>query len=198
VNPFRQVGVNGAMSFVVDSNDNLHFLWAQRITASPDIHGVWHSMWLDGRWTEPEAVVSGPLVSDAIGYRSFDPYEVRAVVSQGNVLLATWRTDPGPEKKANGVWYSYVVLEAPELPQVPLPTVLTVASATLTPTAPPPAHTQTPAPGPVKTDEGDALTSAAPVNGAGLLGNPALALAVGLVPVVLLIGVIMIKQSIRS
>jgi hypothetical protein len=198
VNPFRQVGVNGAMSFVVDSNDDLHFLWAQRITASPDIHGVWHSMWLDGRWTEPEAVVSGPRVNDASGYGSFDPYEVRAVVSQGNVLLVTWRTDPGPQNRANGVWYSYVVLEAPQLSQVPLPTALAIPVSTLTPTTPPPAHTQTPPPALVKTDDGDALAGTPPLNGTTFLGNPAFALAVGLVPVVLLIGVIMIKQSLRS
>jgi len=197
-NPFRQVGVNGTMSFVVDSNDDLHFLWAQRITASPDIHGVWHSVWLDGQWTEPEAVVSGVRVSDASGYGSFDPYEVRAVVSRGNVILVTWRTDPGPQSRANGVWYSYVVLEAPQLPQVLLPAALTMPESTLTPTVPLPVHTQTPPPGLVKTDEGDALAGTALLNGTAFLSNPALALALGLVPVVLLIGVIMIKQSLRS
>jgi hypothetical protein len=36
------------------------------------------------------------------------------------------------------------------------------------------------------------------LNGTAFLSNPALALALGLVPVVLLIGVIMIKQSLRS
>jgi hypothetical protein len=91
-----------------------------------------------------------------------------------------------------------VVLEAPQLPQVPLPTALAIPASTLTPTTPPPAHTQTPPPALVKTDDGDALAGTPPLNGTTFLGNPAFALAVGLVPVVLLIGVIMIKQSLRS
>jgi hypothetical protein len=73
VKPFPHVGVNGNTSFVVDSQDNLHFLWAQRITGSPDIHGAWHSMWQNGRWTAPQALVSGPGVSDQEGDRAFDP-----------------------------------------------------------------------------------------------------------------------------
>jgi hypothetical protein len=117
--PFRQVGVNGAGSFVIDGNNNLHFLWAQRITANPDIHGVWHSIWQNGRWTEPEAIVSGPSIVDIVGDRAFDPTDVRAVISQGNVLLVVWRQDPG--LKGNGIWYSYRVLDALELPRVAVP-----------------------------------------------------------------------------
>jgi hypothetical protein len=126
--PFRQTGINGVMSFVVDSKDRLHFLWAQRISGSPDIHGVWHSVWQEGRWTEPEAVVSGPSVPDMTGNKAFDPYDVRAVASQGNVILATWRSDPG--LNGNGVWYSYYQLEdAPELPVVPLPSQAPIQAA---------------------------------------------------------------------
>lgn len=121
ISPFRQTGINGIMSFVKDSNDNLRLLWAQRITGSPDIHGVWHSLWRDGRWTEPVAVVSGPSIQDMTGDQAFDPYDVRAVVSQGNALLITWRSDPG--LKGNGVWHSYSMIDAPELPIVPVPTV---------------------------------------------------------------------------
>jgi len=121
VAPFRQTGVNGVMSFVEDSNNDLHFLWAQRITGAPDIHGVWHSLWQGGRWTEPQAVVAGPSVVDLVGDKAFDPYDVRAVVSQGNVLLVTWRSDPG--LMGNGVWYSYSLMDTPELPIVPVSTV---------------------------------------------------------------------------
>lgn len=121
ITPFRQVGVNGVMSFVVDSGNILHFLWAQRLTGNPDIHGVWHSRWEGGRWREPVPVVAGPMVADLLGEQAFDPYNVHAVVSQGNVLLATWRTDPG--NHGNGVWYAYTRLNTPQLPLAPLPTV---------------------------------------------------------------------------
>ena len=116
----RHVGVNGSLSLVVDGSDDLHLLFGQRITGSPDIHGMWHSVWSGNRWTEPDAVVKGPRVLDKEGYSGFDPYEARAVVSQGNVLLVTWRTDPG-NIRDNGVWYSYTVLNAPEAPVATLP-----------------------------------------------------------------------------
>jgi hypothetical protein len=74
-------------------------------------------------WTavglEPEAVVKGPSASDPIGDKSFDPFAASAVISQGNVILVTWRTDPG--LNANGVWYSYKVLDIPASPVTPPP-----------------------------------------------------------------------------
>lgn len=132
--PFRHTGINGIMSFVEDSGGQLHLLWAQRISGSPDTHGVWHSLWQDGHWTEPEPVVSGPAVPDKTGNDAFDPYDVGAAVSQGNMLLVTWRQDPG--LKGNGVWYSYLQLDTPELEVVPLPeTVVEPAEAVAAPTA---------------------------------------------------------------
>ena len=110
----RHVGANGPASLVVDGNDGLHIFFGQRISGSPDIHGMWHSNWIDRRWTEPEAVVKGPSVSDPIGDKSFDPFAASAVVSQGNVVLVTWRTDPGA--RGNGVWYSYKLLDIPASP----------------------------------------------------------------------------------
>ncbi len=117
--PFPHVGVNGQMSFVEDGSGRLHFFWAQRITGVPDIHGAWHSRYEKGRWSPPEAVISGPTIEDLIGDKAFDPYDVNAIISQGNVILVTWRTDPG--NKGNGVWYSFLSSEATELPFVPLP-----------------------------------------------------------------------------
>lgn len=111
---FRHVGVNGSLSPVIDGNGVLHLFFGQRITGSPDIHGMWHSVFTNGRWTEPEAIVKGPQVSDHVGDNAFDPYEARAVVSQGNVLLVTWRMDPG--LRGNGIWYSYKILPIPESP----------------------------------------------------------------------------------
>jgi hypothetical protein len=111
---FRHVGVNGSLAPVIDGNGALHLFFGQRITGNPDIHGMWHSTFENGRWTEPDAVVKGPQVVDREGDNSFDPYEARAVVSQGNVLLVAWRMDPG--LRGNGIWYSYKTLDIPESP----------------------------------------------------------------------------------
>jgi hypothetical protein len=118
----RHVGVNGALAPVVDSNNVIHLFFGQRISGSPDIHGMWHSIWENPRWTEPEALIKGPQIADQVGYTSFDPNTTRAVISQGNVILVTWRTDPG--LKANGVWYSYIKLDTPGYPVTPANTEL--------------------------------------------------------------------------
>ena len=117
----RHVGVNGTISLVTDSNNDLHLFFGQRIPGRPDIHGMWHSTFENDRWTEPEGIVKGPKVYDLEGYTAFDPNTARAIVSQGNVILVTWRTDPG--SKGNGVWFSYKKLDGPELPVTPWPDV---------------------------------------------------------------------------
>lgn len=182
ITPFRQTGVNGIMSFVVDSNYRLHFLWAQRITGDPDLHGVWHSRWEGGGWTEPVPVVLGPMVPDLKGDKAYDPYDVRAVVSQGNILLATWRTDPG--NRGNGVWYAYQQLDTPELPLAALPTA--APTATPTPTA---------SPVPLRLSP----TATPPVLASGVApvlqqrsGGPAQLLLTALLPVILLVAVVLI------
>lgn len=129
--PFPHVGVNGQMSFVEDGSGQLHFFWAQRITGVPDIHGAWHSRYESGRWSTPEAIISGPTVEDLIGENAFDPYDVNAVISQGNVILVTWRTDPG--NKGNGVWYSFLRSEAAELPFASLPEPSSAGELTVPP-----------------------------------------------------------------
>jgi hypothetical protein len=96
----RHIGRNGAVSLVIDSNNVLHLFFGERIPGSPDIHGMWHSFLQSNQWSEPEAIVSGPGIADQVGDKAFDPYDARAVVSQGNVILATWRSDPG--NKGNG------------------------------------------------------------------------------------------------
>lgn len=111
----RHVGVNGSLSLVVDIKDDIYLFFGQRISGSPDIHGMWQSNMKNDHWTEPSALIKGPRVWDKEGYTSFDPYEARAVVSQGNVILVTWMTDPG-DRKSQGVFYSYAVINAPEFP----------------------------------------------------------------------------------
>jgi hypothetical protein len=148
----RHVGVNGSLSLVVDGRDAMHLFFGQRITGTAgnaDTHGMWHSMWLNGRWTEPDAVIKGPRIVDTEGTNSFDPYEAHAIVSQGNVILVTWRTDPGGKGdiKANGIWYSYAKLDAPEAPVATLeaPNLLPQGSApTLSSVTPTPQITPTP------------------------------------------------------
>jgi hypothetical protein len=114
----RHIGLNGSMSMVIDGNDVLHLFWGQRIPGQPDIHGMWHSEYRNSRWLEPEAVVKGPTIRKP-GGEGFDPFQAQAVASQGNILLATWRTDPG--LSSNGVWYSYKAIDAPALPVTELP-----------------------------------------------------------------------------
>jgi hypothetical protein len=60
---------------------------------------------------------------------TYAPHDVRAVISQGKILLAVWREDPGAESR-HGVWYSYTTLETPELPSVPWPTQVAISKST--------------------------------------------------------------------
>lgn len=110
---FQQfVGSNGAAVLLEDSADTLHLLFANR-TGDPAIHGLWHSKWQGSRFSDPVSVASGPQSN------GFDPTAPEGVVLQGNILLATWTTDPMAGK--SGVWWSFVKLAAPALPVVPLP-----------------------------------------------------------------------------
>jgi hypothetical protein len=112
------IGRNGTVSFVEDSSDKLHVFFGQRIGGgfgdAIDLHGMWHATWLGSSWSPLTPVVSGPPSP------SFDPYDANAVSVQGNAILLTFRTDPGRE--VSSTWYSYQVLDTPELPVVPLPT----------------------------------------------------------------------------
>ena len=181
----RHVGVNGSLSLVVDGNDELHIFFGQRISGSPDIHGMWHSIFSATGWSEPEAVVSGPQINDHEGNKAFDPYEARAVVSQGNVLLVTWRSDPG--LMGNGVWYSEEVIDAPELPLVSPGTIFPTGQINSYPTKTPLILESTPTPGAVTaTNTPDSLTNSS------LNNNPTNALIIAIVPVILLISTVII------
>ncbi len=116
---FPHIGSNGPAYLVIDNENKLHMFFGNRLSGPPDTHGLWHSVWLGNTWSTPEAVVSGPNIQDQVGTNGFDPSFADGVLSQGNSLLVTWRTDPqaGP----NGIWYSYALLETPELPIATLP-----------------------------------------------------------------------------
>jgi hypothetical protein len=109
----RHIGVNGAIALVVDGDDKLQIFFGQRITGSPDIHGMWNSVWSGSQWAEPESLISGPRISDYTTNKAFDPNNAKAVISQGNVLFVAWMEDPG--LNGNGIWYSYKVLDTSEL-----------------------------------------------------------------------------------
>ena len=113
------LGGNGPASMVVDSEGNLYALFGGRTGPHPADHGIWKTLWTGDGWTEPEAVVAEPAFQDKAGGEGFDPSFARAVISQGNVLMATWRTDPGAGP--NGIWYSYTILNTPQFPVQPLP-----------------------------------------------------------------------------
>lgn len=175
----RHVGTNGAMSFVVDSNNILHMFFGQRIDQFN--HGVWHSVWLGDRWSGVEPVFSGPM-SQAPG-KEFDPADVKAFISRGNVILLLWNTDA--MVRVPDVWYSFLVLDAPELPTVALPAPPPTATATAT--AAPAAPTRSPAP---KFDD-----QADDPNLALDPGSPSAPLVFGVVPVALLIvGVVVVRR----
>ena len=118
VRPFPDhIGRNGVISFAEDSGGTLHTFFGQRIGGgygnNLDLHGMWHSTWDGGSWLPLTPVVSGPIAP------TFDPYDARAVIVQGDVILLTWRTDPG--RAVSSSWFSHHVLNTPELPAVPLP-----------------------------------------------------------------------------
>jgi hypothetical protein len=136
---FEQVGSNGAASLVVDGNGVMHMFFGNRI-GWPSIHGMWHSTWDGLRWGIPTPIVSGPRVVDRSGASGFDPSFARGVVSQGNTILVTWRTDPGAGP--NGLWYSYTKIDAHETLITPLPT--TALAEVLINQTPTPTFDQTP------------------------------------------------------
>lgn len=135
---FPHVGSNGAAALIVDGNNDLHMFFGNRV-GTPIIHGMWHSVWLENRWSDPEAIASGPLAP------GFDPARPRSVLSQGNTILVVWQTEPGQIVKgtSNGAEFSYLVTDAPELPLAPFKTDVVnqvnqpaaeAVSVTLTPT----------------------------------------------------------------
>lgn len=123
--PFYQLlGRSGEHALVVDSDQAAHALFVQRIESVRDgkykvLGGIWHSIYQNGVWSNPDVLNT-----------SIAPHDVRAVICQGNVLLVVWREDPGEGN--DGVWYSYTVLDSPELPVVQPPTQAPVHVATET------------------------------------------------------------------
>lgn len=135
------IGEYGHAILLHDSAGGLHLITGNRTTDNPAIHGMWHSSYQGGRWHPLEPVISGPL--SRVPGQGFDPNWPQAIISQGNVLLVTWVTDPAAG--FNGVWYASTFLGTPELPLHAWPPPPTTPTATPTATPIPP-ETPTPIP----------------------------------------------------
>jgi len=169
--PFH-VGRSGEHALVLDGEGIPHTMFIQRIESADEngdysiIGGTWHSAFENDGWTNPDRFVT-----------TFAAHDVRAVVCQGNVLLVVWREDPGVG--ADGIWFSYSILDEPELPVVPLATAAIDYSFQQEVTITPPSIS-TPEP----TDYPDFLDESPP---SGLGSNPAMPIIIGAVPVILIL-----------
>lgn len=197
--PFsRHVGRNGVISFGVDGSQRLHVIFADRIPmfiggVYSAAGGIYQSTWMDEYWSEPEPIaeqysIPGQPVDPNEPH--FSPYDARVVISQGNTILATWRSDPGGIR--NGVWYSYRVLNLPEQPLKPFPTVEIRKSPVGTLSV---GATATPRPSLSKTAEPRQVTFSPsdPVYSEGY-SNPGTNVFAGIVPVVLVISIVLIVR----
>ncbi|MBX2998559.1 MAG: hypothetical protein KF893_08630 [Caldilineaceae bacterium] len=139
VRPFPHIGEYASVVLVEDGDERLHIITGFR--SGDCCHGMWHGVWLGERWSDLEPIVMGPKTP------AFDPSSPGAVISQGNVLLATWWTDTGGLPR-NGAWYSYTQLDATQWPVTPLllPTPTSMPAPTPIPTSTPPQPTPTPNP----------------------------------------------------
>lgn len=123
---FEQVGSNGSAALVNDGSGQLHMFFGNRV-GSPEIHGLWHSKWVNNAWTVPTAIVSGPQVrGEESGTEGFDPSFAQAVVSRGNLLFVAWRHDPLAIPLH--IWYAYQLLDFAPSPIATQPKVQATAS----------------------------------------------------------------------
>jgi len=182
-NPFPfHVGRSGEHTMVLDGIGRPHTSFVQRIESNVDgkysiIGGIWHSVFENGGWSNPDRFVT-----------TYSPHDVRSVVVQGNILLVVWRQDPGEGK--HGIWYSYTVLDNPELPVVPLPTAVLANDSNQQPDGTPtPGTFPTPTP-PQLTDKQQGITDTNI--------NPASPLIYGILPVIIVIGLLVIYQVMRA
>ena len=151
-------------------------------------HGMWHVTFNGTNWEDIEPVVRGPQRSEKIGGNGFDPRSARAVIVNGNLALVTWGTDGFAG--VNGAWYSYKQMDAPELPPIVLNTPFVAPSVLFTPSVA--AVFTATIPAPLATTEGDLFKSAESVQ------NPQVSLFVGVVPVLLLVGGMLVLYYLLS
>jgi hypothetical protein len=170
-NPFPLLnGRSGEHSLAVDSLGGVHGLFVMRIDKLVGeeykaIGGIWHGEYKNGIWTNPDRFIP-----------TYSAHDVKAIVSQGNILLAVWREDPGAGQ--HGVWFSYTLLDTPELPVIPLATVQVPISPQLARTQTSLLYTPTPE------FENKVIESSAPSQWST---NPVFPIIVGVIPVALVV-----------
>jgi hypothetical protein len=171
-------GRSGEHALAMDSAGGVHGLFIMRIDQLINeeykpIGGIWHSTYRNGIWSSPERMVT-----------TINPHDIRGIVVQGNVFLVVWREDPGDGKA--GIWFTYTLLDAPELPVVPLSTVPAAVSTGVLPTTSPPLPTASPL---LETN----VLSEAPLS--RWMSNPAFPIIAGALPVFLLvIGILVVHR----
>jgi hypothetical protein len=183
VAPFASLGQYGETDFVIDNDGVLHLVLGDRIRGL----NLWHSVWIGDRWQEPQPIAPSSEADRFVeGPLTFHPWWPELVVSQGNVLLVTWETDPGAAH--NGTWSAYKVLDVSELPLVPLPTPAISPTIAPTPSPTPPVPTPTPSNRPSSIEQIDRAANE-------VEDAPARPLIVGIVPVILLIsGIVLVRR----
>jgi hypothetical protein len=182
-NPFPFLnGRSGEHALAMDSMGRAHGLFIMRIDQLVKgeyrpIGGIWHSTYMNGIWSNPDRMVT-----------SINPHDIRAVVVQGQILFVVWRQDPGDG--TNGIWFSYAMLDSPELPIAPLSTVPAAISARESSTASSAPNTASPSPQ-------NNIMSDSP--SAQWMNNPAFPIIVGTIPVLLLVvGVVIVYRLLND
>lgn len=118
IRPFPHLGEYEHPVLLKDSNQVVHIVLGNRLSGDPDIHGMWHGIWQNNRWSDLRPIDTGPKTI------YFDPSAPKAVISMGNIIMASWWHDTSNEFRS-GAWYSYITLDAPRSPVV-TPWVATV------------------------------------------------------------------------
>ena len=182
--PFPHIGGYETAYLLKDSAGNVHMVTGNR-QATPEIHGMWHSRMIGNQWLPLEPIISGPMTT------TFDPCCVRALISQGNVLLATWPQNVRQES-LTGAWYSYTYLNAPALPtaqpRVQTESAQGAVAASAEP-SPVPEHVSTPA--------SQTLSSAQAAAPRGRV-SPAILIFLGASPVLFFVVVAFLKERERT
>jgi hypothetical protein len=140
-------------------------------------HGLWHATFTGSTWAHLESVVRGPQRREPSGGNGFDPRSARAVIVNGNLALVTWGTDGFAG--VNGAWYSYKLLDAPELPVVTLESPLVLLGNTSSPVEAPLTSTAVETPSIDNTSVFE--------NSPDVVRNPQRSIFIGIIPVVLLL-----------
>ncbi len=188
---FPHIGEYENAVFAIDSSETLHMVLGNRIGQDPEIHGMWHSVWLGERWSELQPIVSAPLSSE------FDPSAPRATISQGNVLLVAWWHNA---TMAEVAWYSYGILKAPRIAAVPWPTPLATPTVMPVVISTPNVVTSTATvlghPLKLATDVSNVENEGVVVANRG--GNPALPILLGVAPIIIIAVALILRFYLRQ